>query len=105
MKEWSFLRLFLYLFQPVLELLLFHTNIKGQRTNKTWKPITPLELRRWLACRLEIAFKLSEHDEMSSFWSSNSATARTLGRKRFQDIEANLSVESTEEKVYKAHYP
>ena len=57
-KTWSPVRLFLLFFQPVLELLLFHTNIKAHRKQdpkQAWKDVTTSDLKRRLAIRVELA--------------------------------------------------
>ena len=59
MSAWSPVQLFLFLLAPILDLLLFHTNLSAQRGKKPWKPLTLLELRRWIAIRLDMALHLS----------------------------------------------
>jgi hypothetical protein len=100
MSTWSPLQLFLYLFQPVLDLLLFHTNTVAQSSENRWKSITQLDLRRWLAVRLEMGLELKERTPMGSFWSHNHLTATYISRDRFTNIERYLSLESREQMSY-----
>ena len=77
---WSPLRLFLLMFGPVFDLLLYHTNSAMKRSKPDWKPVTMIELRRWLACRLEIYATLSDHSNMNRFWSLNTVASRYLSK-------------------------
>jgi hypothetical protein len=84
MISWSPpIRLFMYLISPVLHLLLIHTNLKAERDHtrkKAWKPLTALEIRRWVAVRLEMARELSVHAPMASFWSQDHISTTSLSR-------------------------
>ena len=91
---WSPLRLFLLLISPILELLVFHTNISALRTDSSWKPVTILEIRRWIACRLEMVDKTPHTAAMDTFWTSNATSRRYLGQQRFRAIERFLSINS-----------
>lgn len=94
---WSPLRLFLRLISPILDLLVLHTNVVAQRLENTWKPITDLEIRRWLACRLEMMSVVPLGTTMNSFWHSHAQAARYLGQRRFAAIEHYICLESSEE--------
>ena len=95
--SYSPIRLFLLLFQPVFEILLYHTNLAIQHNNnpsKACQPIQSIELRRWIACRLEIFRRIPLTAEMNDFWSFQTMSSQYLSRKRYYDIEHFLSLNS-----------
>lgn len=87
--------LFLLFFEPVLDLLTFHTSAAAQRVQTTFKTITDLEMRRYLAIRLDMARNLSICAEMRSFWRPPRPSTRMLSLHRFLEIHQHLSVDST----------
>jgi hypothetical protein len=48
-QSWPPIKLFLLFFPPILDLIVFHTNVHAHRRNKAklpWKVVTELEIRR-----------------------------------------------------------
>ena len=100
MASWSPVRLFLFLLQPILELLLHHTNQKAQATEKSWNTLTMMELRQWVAIRVLMAQKLAKTATIQSFWSREAVNNPPLSRHRYQAIERHLNVESSPHMPY-----
>ena len=93
--------LFLRFFRCILDLLLIHTNIAGQRASTAqnpWHRVTELELRRWVACRLEISKKVPANCDMQEFWANNHIANQYMGYQRFRIIEAHINMCSNGEK-------
>ena len=91
---WTPLQLFLAVFQPILDLLVLHTNIAARRKIHNFTTITPLEMRLWIACRLEMTFKISEKASIRNFWDGNAFAANHLSRTRYEAIERYLCLET-----------
>ena len=85
------LQLFLAVFAPVLQLLVYHTNVLAKRADPFCDSITEMDIRRWIACRLEMTFYISERASVESFWSTNASSRKHLPRARYRLIEASLS--------------
>lgn len=101
-------RLFLLFFQPVVDLIVYHTNITAKRetaTNQSWKQVTDTEIRRWLACRLEMIKTTPIRAEMQDFWSRNARSTAALGCQRFKAIERYLCLNSQPEEAVTANQP
>jgi hypothetical protein len=82
--------LFLLFFGRVINLLLHHTNIalQGQQwKGNAVKPLLEIEIRRWLACRIEMAKYGPSKASFRHFWSSERPSSKTLSQNRFLAIE------------------
>lgn len=90
------IQLFLTVFAPVLQLLVYHTNLAAKRANAFCDDITALDMRRWIACRLEMTFYISEKAAVESFWSTNVYSKDHLPRSKYRAIEAFLCLNSAE---------
>lgn len=82
--------LFLLFFGPVLDLLLFHTNVATHC--KLWKkkairPIAMIELKRWVACRIDLGKYGLKNASFRHFWSTERSSMKSLSLNRFLLIE------------------
>ena len=100
MASWSPVCLFLFLLQPILELLLHHTNQRAQTSNKRWNTLTMMKLRQWVAIRILIAQNLAKTATIQSFWSRETSNNPPLNRNRYQTIERHLNVKSSLQMPY-----
>lgn len=98
MTSLSPVRLFLFLFQPILDLLLYHTNLTATRDRnrrKRWVTITVVEMRYWLIVKLRMAMNLATTTSMALFWSNPQDPPLPLSQHRFFAIKRYLSVNSS----------
>jgi hypothetical protein len=82
--------LFLLFFGRLLDLLLYHTNIaiQGQLWNgHPIRPILEIEMKRWLACRIDMAKFGPRKASFRHFWSSGRLSIKLLSLNRFLTIE------------------
>ena len=59
-----------------------------------------MELRQWVAIRLQMAQNLAKNATIQSFWSQTSPHNPPLNRNRYQVIERHLNVESNQQMPY-----
>jgi transposase IS4-like protein len=86
----------------------YHTNIAAKRdttANQAWKDITDLEIRRWVACRLEMITTLASKSEIQDFWSGNHRSIAVLSCQRFKAIERYICIDSQPEEPATAKSP
>ena len=100
MASWEPVQLFLFLLQPILDLLLHHTNQTAYTIETNWNALTMVELRQWVAIRLQMAQDLAKNATIQSFWSQTSPHNPPLNRNRYQVIERHLNVESSQHMPY-----
>lgn len=97
LQSLSPVRLLLLFFQPILDLLVYHTNMNAQcdsTRKEAWQDVTDTEIRRWLACRLEIPTVVPPTRDLQYFWSTNARATVHLSCGRFKTIERYLSLNS-----------
>ena len=95
--SYSPVQLFLLLCWCVLEILLHYTNLAIERNtnpSRAYQPVTMIEIRRWIACRLSIFRRVPFTSDIDSFWSSNDLAAKHLSRNRYYEIEHYLTLNS-----------
>ena len=93
-RSLSPIELFLLIFAPILHLLILHTNAKATRAIPGFKPITILEMRCWIAVRLDMTTEISEKTDIQKYWDKKVKPRRWLSKHRFYNIERFLSVNS-----------
>ena len=59
-----------------------------------------VELRQWVAIRLQMAQNFAKFATIQSFWSRTSFHNSPLNRNRYQTIERHLNVESSQQMSY-----
>ena len=96
--SWSAVRLFLLFFSPILVLLVLHTNIAAQReatAQKPWKPVTFIEMRRWVACKLDMVKHLSNKTHYTAFWAQRRLSTKAISQQRYKAIERYICLDSS----------
>lgn len=101
MWSWSPIQLFMHFFGCVLALLLFHTNqavLADAEHEKTPKPFTEVELRRWIAIRLTMRKSIATDAYKRKLWEQRHPVTKDLSEHRYDAIEKYLCLSNDTER-------
>lgn len=93
--KWSPIHLFLKMFSPILAIFVEQTNLAAlsdKQRKKKWKLITEVEMRWWVACKIQMHEILPYNQEMDVFWKGDHSAAKKLAKQRFKSIEHYLTL-------------